>query len=287
MNLISKIGATAGASPSKSVGPAASSLLPAPDPVGLAGTQDALVVLYAMQNEQGAIEQRGASIAVEQNKQVIKVNLDRYMKALEAQRDAEREAHGFWSQLKSSAGTIAKIAGVVAGAAAVVASGGAGLPLVVGIAAVALSAGGTAVRELKLAGADSDKVSLGMEIAGAGIGLGGGIACALRAGAIAATATTTAARTTASAAQGVNAAATATSASAGVVVAGYQRDAEHARADAEDASGRMAIRQREIEWLIRVMSDAQQARSDSLETTRKAIEGCDKAADAAISGVRA
>jgi hypothetical protein len=218
-------------------------------------------------------------------KQQSAVELRRELAAMEAARQAEREASGFWGKLKSAAGTIAKISAVVAGAAAVVASGG-GAAFVVAVAAVALSAGGTVVRETKMLGKDSDKVGLGMEIAGAVLGLGGSAAGALQATSAATSSGSSVIATVGTMAKATNAAATGTSAAAGIRIADLHAAAEHARADVEDASFRMATHQRDTDFLLRTLAEAKEAEREALEVTIKAIEGCNQAADVAIAGVR-
>lgn len=265
----------------------APSLLPAPDMSGLASTQEALTILYALRAHQGVTETRTVETEMARRKEQSRVELARELAALEAASRAEREASGFWGKLKSLAGTVAKIAGVVAGAAAIVASGGAAMPLAVGIAAVALSAGGTVVRETKAFGEASDKVALGMEIAGATVGLGGAVATALGLGAAAAaTGTAAAANAVGTTAQAAGALATGTSAGVGIRIAQLRSEEEHARADAEDARGQMAARQREVQMLVQALAGAKEAERDALDTTIKAIESCNQAADVAIAGVR-
>lgn len=261
-------------------------LLPAPDLTGLANTQDALTVLYALRIEQGHAETQSVEVAVTRQKEQSAVQLRRELAAMEAARQAEREASGFWGKLKSVAGTIAKVAAVVAGAAAIVASGGTAAALVVGIAAVALSAGGTVVRETKMLGKDSDKIALGMEVAGAAMGMGGAAAAALGAAPAATSTASSAVATVGTTAQATSAAATGVGAAAGIRVAHLHADADHARAQAEDARFRMAANQRETDFLLRTLAEAKEAEQAALDTTIKAIEGCNQAADVAIAGVK-
>lgn len=261
-------------------------LLPPPDLSGLAETQDALTVLYAFRLEQGSVESRRVEVAMARQKQQSGAQLRRELAAMEAARQAEREANGLWAKLGSVAGTIAKISAVVAGAAAVVASGGTGTALVVGIAAVALSAGGTVVRETKLLGKDSDSIGLGMEVAGVAIGLGGSVAAAVGVASAATSSTTGLIGTVGKTAQMAKAAATGTSAAAGIRIAHFDADAEHARADVADAQFQMAARRRDTDFLVRTLTEAKEAEREALDTTIKAIEACNQAADVAIAGVR-
>lgn len=261
-------------------------LLPPPDLSGLANTQDALTMLYAFRVEQGQAETQSVEVVMTRQKEQSAVQLRRELSAMEAARRAEREASGFWSKLKSAAGTIAKISAVVAGTAVVVASGGTAAALVVGIAAIALSASGTVVRETKMLGKDSDKVGLGMEIAGAAMGLGGSLAATAGAASVATSPGTSVIRTVATTAQVTDAAATVTGATAGIRLAHLHADAAHARTDAEDARFRMAAHQRDTDFLLRTLGEAKEAEREALDTTIKAIEGCNQAADIAIAGVR-
>lgn len=266
--------------------PKTAAVLPSPDLSGLAHVQDALTVLYALRVEQGNAETTAVETAMTQQKERSRTQLSRELAAMDQARQAERDANGFWAKLKSVAGTIAKVAAVVGGAAAIVATGGAAVPLAVGIAAVALSAGGTVVRDAKLFGKDSDKVAFGMEIAGAAIGLGGSVAAAVGIGAAASSSASSLASNVGTAAQLTGATATGAGATAGIRIAVFRSDGEHARANAEDARGLMAARQREIEMLARTLADAKQAEREALDTTIKAIESSYQATNVAIAGVR-
>jgi hypothetical protein len=260
-------------------------LLPAPDPVGLAGLEDGLSALYAMQNEQMMQACRGAELDVAAREKQIAEQRALEKAATERQAAAMRKSHGFWASLKKVASTVAKIAVVVAGAAAVVASGGAALPLAVGIAGVALSAGGAAVSELKLLGKDSEKIGMGLEIAGAVVGLGGSAAAALGVRALVGTGSTVV-KTIGTAAQVTNAAGTGASAAATIAIADYERDAGHAGADVQAAVFAIERGRRETKAIIESSEEGMAASRDALAATRGAIEATGRAADAAIAGVK-
>ncbi len=274
--------------------PAAGSLLPKPslDLAGLGGLPDALAVLYADRVKQGELDVHSVDIRARQNQRASDAQQKKMLEAIAQQRAAERDSKGFWADLKKVASTVAKIATVVASAAVIVMSGGSGAPMVVAVASLVLSGGGMAVRELKLAGKDSDQIGMGMELAGAAVGVCGAVGGAMNAGAKAAEAAqatdsaVTAARTIKTGAQITGAAATATSATATVVIADYAKDAEMAAADAEEARGAMQQHQRDTSLLIETLKAAQEGQRDALSGTMNAIEACNKAAAVAIAGVR-
>jgi hypothetical protein len=273
-------------------------MLPVPrlDAAGVGGVEDALSILYADRLQQGLRDVRAVDVEARQNTRASEAQHKKLVEAIAQQRAAERDAKGFWADLKKVASTVAKIATVVASAAAIVMSGGTGAPMVVAVAALVLSSGGMAVRELKLLGKDSDSIGMGMEIAGAAVGVAGGLASAANAGAQAASAAQTASNASSAAAttmktvkttaQITAAVATATSATSGVVVADYVRDSELAAADAEEARGHIKQRQQQTTMLIETLRAAKEAESDALAGTMKAIDSCNNAAAVAIAGVR-
>lgn len=284
---------------SPGVGPSAvgESLLrpPSPDLAGLAGVQDALTILYADRVKQGQVDVRSVDTQCMQQQRATEEQQKKLAKAIAEQRAADRASTGFWADLKKVGSTVAKIASVVAGAAAVVMSGGAGAPFVLGVAALVLSSGGMAVRELKLLGKDSESVGMGMELAGAAAGVGSCVAGALKVGATASSATATAGASTATrttmqtvktGAQITGAVGTATSATAGVVLASYAEKSELAAADAAEARGAIDTHQRERKIAIETLQAAEEAQRDALSGTIDAISACNNAATVAIAGVR-
>ena len=136
-----------------------------------------------------------------------------------------RENGDFWGDLGNIVGgDVAAVAGVVAAASLVVATGGAGAPAVVALAAAGLSIGAKAGQELGL----DPRIVAGMGAAGAALGLLAGNAAS--AGGI----WTTVAQV-ANATQGAAAAA---GGGATVVEGQYRSDAMDERATAEQARGR-------------------------------------------------
>ncbi len=264
----------------------APTLLPKPDLTGMSNLQDALSIIYAIQTKQGQADVKDGEVRAQTEKRASEAEYKRMMEAIAKAREAERESHGFWASLKSVASSIAKVASVVAGVAAIVASGGAALPLVVGIAALTLSAGGMAIREFKLLGSDSDKIGMGMEVAGAAIGVGGCVAGALGAASAASDATAEVAQTTGAVAQTTNGAATVAAGAATIRLADIRHDGDLATADAEDARFAMERHHTELQQIIDAVDESQKTERDSLESTRKAIEACGQAADVAIAGLR-
>ncbi|MBX3223781.1 MAG: hypothetical protein KF795_24930, partial [Labilithrix sp.] len=261
-------------------------LLPVPDPAGLGDVEAGLLSLYALQSKQSAMAARDAELQVRTNQRANKAQLDAFKQAMQRQQNAERKARGFWAKFKKVAGTVAKIASVVASVAAVACSGGAALPLAVGIAGVALSGGGMAVRELKLLGKDSDKVGMWMEIGGAGIGLGSAAAAALGLTAAAASGGSSAMRTVGTGATLTNAGATGMAAGARIAIADHQHDADNAAVDGEASRLAMERLNREAKLIIESSESAAEASKEALVSTQKALESCNRAADVALAGVR-
>jgi hypothetical protein len=280
----SNVGSVRTASHSAPTG--ARAALPSPRLAGPAGYQDALLLLMQDEVQQASANKAIGALQARSAKEAIAKNLKKELDALAEQRKAEKESHGFWNKLKKFAGTIAKVAAVVASVAGSVFSGGSTLLIAAAIVSVALSGGAMVVRETKMFGDLSDKIGLGMDIASAVVGVAGCGAGLLKLGGTAVEQTATWAKVTSSAAQLTGGAATAAGAVAGGFVAGAQHDADLAAADAEDARGRMEISTRErqmvIDWLERV-SDLE---AESTDITVRTLEGCSQAADVAIAGVR-
>jgi hypothetical protein len=254
--------------------------------MGLGDVEVGLLAVYAMQNQQLASSYQAAENQVASRQAEIKSQKELELAAEERQRQAAKGSGGFWSTFKKVASTVAKVATVVAGAAAVVASGGAALPLAVGIAGVALSAGGMAVRELSLLGKDSSKAGTWLELSGAAVGVGAATAAALGVMSLAAEGSD-AMRTVGTAATATNAGGTVAAAAATVVIADYQRDAEHAAADVQAIRFAMERHHREIKMIIESCEDSTAATRDALQSTQKALESLSHAGDVAISGMKA
>jgi hypothetical protein len=269
--------------------------LPLPPP-GIATPsdyQDALLLLMHDEVQQGSANKLVGQAQARKTKEATAVSLKKELEAIEDQRKAEKEANGFWSKLKKAAGTIAKIAAVVACVAGAVFTGGASLVGVLAIAALCLSGSAMLVRETKMFGKDSDTVGLGLDVAAAVVGIaacGAGLAnvgtAASSAATSAATAADTAAKTTATTAQVAGAVATGTEAAATVVVADHQHDADMAAADAENARGQMEILSRERQMIMDWLQQVSELEAEATETTVRTIEGCSKATDVAIAGVK-
>lgn len=256
--------------------------LPPPPLASLADLQDATIILMAAQVDQMGHARRQGEVRIQDLRIATEANHKKEVQALAEQREAEREARGFWGFVKKVAGTIAKVAGVVAAAAGSLFTAGA--TMAVAVAALALSAGAMLVRETRMFGELSDKIALGMDIGAAGLNIGSAASAI-----VSNTARTGAAwlRTTQNVAEMVNAGATLTAAGAGCVVASYQHDADLAQADAEDARGRIKMladeQQMILDWLGRVA----ELERDAVDTTIKSLEKATQATDVAIAGVRA
>jgi hypothetical protein len=262
------------------------SLLPAPDVAGLGDVEAGLAALYAIQSKQTAFAVRDAEIGMQSNKHAIKAQVDAFKEAMRRQQVAERKASGFWAKFKKVACTIAKVASVVASVAAVACSGGAALPLAVGIAGVSLSAGGMAVRELKMLGKDSDKVGMWMEIGGACLGLGTAAAAAVGGTAAVASGGSNAMRAVGTGATLTSAGATGASAAARLVIADHQHDADLAAVDREASQLATERLRQEATRIIESAGAGVEASKEALVATQKALEACNQAAEVAIAGVK-
>jgi hypothetical protein len=292
----------------KQAAPIARSLLPEPSTSSGAGMEDGLLQVYALLDQQSKVQSRTAKIGVETKRQQEHADVQKDLEAIKKQQEAEKEEHGFWSDLKHIAGTVGKIASVVAGAAAIVCSGGAAAPLILGIAAVALSAGGAIVKETHCFGKASDAIGLGMEIGGAVCGGAGGIASASGAAASAGSAATETADTASAAtsaaataststqatfavvkgsATAVAGAATATEGVADIKLAGFESDRLQGAADQEDVQVKLkALRkqeQMELDW----MKIIQETKNDAQGSVMDAINSIHQARLVAATGVRA
>ena len=290
---MSPVGSSPAVAPSRSaLGPPARGAsvagrqpLPAPGIAGPADYQDAALLLLRADVMQGSANKLLGQSQVERNAKAVKTYRRKEAEAVAEQEKAERESHGFWAKLKKFAGTVAKIAAVVASVAGSVFTGGASLVGVAAIVAVGLSAGAMVVKETHVFGKLSDKIGLGMEIASAVIGVAACGVGALQAGE---TATQAPAWTkmTVAGAEATGATATATGAAAGVVVAGYEHDADLAAADGEDAHGRVQMKQSERQSIIDWLTQVSQLEADATDATMKTIDGCNQASKLAIAGVR-
>lgn len=262
-------------------------LLPPPGLVTGADLAEGALALEALTTKQGRSDVKDVELQVARFRRASAEQTKKMLEAIQRQRELEKEEHsGFWAKLKSIASSVAKIASVVAAAASIVASGGATLPMVAGIAAVALSGGGMAVRELRLFGGASDKIGLGMEICGAATGLGGAAAAIFLRGAAATGALASAGKVVSASASGVNASALAGASAGGVVVAGIARDADREQANAEEAKGEVDRRHDESQQLIDWLRAVKASEREYVESTAKVIEASNQAAGAAAAGVK-
>jgi hypothetical protein len=212
------------------------------------------------QSEQARQEVERQSHLVEQLKQEMH---DAMRRAEEAQNDA-----GFWGDLSSVlGGDIATICGVIATAAAVVASGGLGAPAILALVAAGMSLGADAGQRLGL----DPKLCLGLSGAGALVGvLGGNLKSA-------AGFWSTVARV-GNVSQGV---ATAGGGGAKIVEGQYQGDALDARADAKQADGMQADAWFRLQMALDILQGAARDLERSQRTV-SSIEGDKSAGHAAI-----
>lgn len=162
-------------------GAADPSLLPAPGPGALAGS-DAMSMLYYFESKDGQDgvktgEKRIQGLDVER-----KQALDKELQAIQKQDDAASH-HDFWSDLGNVCGEVAKVASVVASIAAAVGTCGAATPLAaLAIGGAILSTAAFTDGELHVLqklGVDEKTaglVDMGMSLAGAATSVGAGLA---------------------------------------------------------------------------------------------------------------
>lgn len=264
------------------------SLLPAPGLVTPVDVQEGALALEALQSRQGRNDMKDVELQVNRFRAASAEQTKKMMEAIRKMEEAEREKeHGFWASLKSIAGTVAKIAAVVAAGASIAVSGGAALPLIAGIAAVTLSGGGMLVRETRLFGDASDKVALGLEIGGAVCGLGGAAVALFAKGAAVASTAASVTKSIGGGAQIVNGVAMAGSSAATVALADLGRDAKRAETDAEEARGDIERNHQKEQQLIDWLEGMKESERQFVENTRGVLEAANEAANAAVAGVRA
>lgn len=155
--------------------------------------------------------------------------------AMARAKDAQEDA-GFWGSVASIfGGDVAAILGAIAAAATIVATGGAGAPAVVALAAAGLTSASTIGREL---GLDANVCRI-LGAAGAVLGIAtGNLGAAAGAASGTASALATASSTIATTAKTLQAGATAAGGLATAVEGHYHGEALHAEADGRAAQGR-------------------------------------------------
>lgn len=257
-------------------------LLPAPALASPSDCQDAVLILMAAQVEQMGQSRRQGDVRVAELRVASQENQKKELKAIADQREAERASRGFWGFLKKVAGAIAKVAGVVAAAAGSLFTGGA--TMVVAVAALALSAGAMLVRETRMFGDLSDSIGLALDIGAAACNVGTGVSAILsntaRTGA-------TWLRTTQHVAEAVNGVSTGAAGGAACAVASHEHDADLAKADAEDARGRVKMLADQQRMVLDWLKSVAEAERDAVDGTLKTLELANQATDVAIAGVRA
>lgn len=271
---------------------ASTSLGPAPLPAPILGSasdlQDAVLLLMRADIQQGAADRQIGQVQLRNSRAATATTLKKKLDALAEERQAEKESHGFWASLKKSAGTIAKIAAVVACAAGAVFTGGATLVGIAAIVALGFSASAMVVRETQLFGKSSEDIAFGLNVTAAVVGIAACGAGLLNAGeqAAAMTSTQLAAKAVQTGAQGASGISAGTAVVAGCYVAGYQHDAERAAADVEDARGKMELQARDRQMIIAWLEQVSGFESDAKKTAVRTIEECSKPTDIAINGVK-
>lgn len=189
----------------------------------VAPTDVATALLECIVGSRGA-QQENARANIEHAHELLEKARRDMREALERAERAEQEGD-FWGNLANIAGgDVAAVAGIVAAASLTVATGGAGAPAIVAMAASGLSIGAKAGQELGL----DARVVAALGAAGAALGLFVGNAAS------AGSAWTTLAHV----ANGVQGAASAASGGATIAEGQYRSDAMDERANAEGARGR-------------------------------------------------
>jgi hypothetical protein len=156
-------------------------LLPDPDMKAMAAT-DPMSLLYLFESRDNQNDTQGAATKMHALEAERHTALEQEQKAIEQAVEASKH-HGFWDDLGSVCGEVAKVAGVVASIAVAVGTCGAATPIAaVAIAGAVLSTAGFVDSEfhiLQKFGVSADVagwVDLGMSLGGAVASLGAGIA---------------------------------------------------------------------------------------------------------------
>ncbi len=237
------------------------SLLPSPDATALVG-RDPLSMLYLFEQKEQRLGLDEGTKRIEGVQSERNRSIDQELQAIAKQAEAAKHK-SLWDDLGGVLGEVAKVAGLVASAAAVVCTAGAATPLLVlAIVGAAMSAASFADGELHVLqkmGVDAKTagwIDFGVSIAGAACSLGANVA----AGAQAATQATQVADT-------VNRAATVVSGAAHVAEGGSVIAAGQAKSDGEHAVADEGLALAQASQLMRfmrmVIDDAQSSDQDS------------------------
>lgn len=138
----------------------------------LAGLPPELLLLATMMRSQNA-QTSHAKLSVNDAFERLEALRDQIEEAMERAREAQESGGWFGDVADLFGGDIATIAGVIASAALVVGSGGAGAAVLVATLAIGLTAGAKVGEELGL----DPKIVLALQLAGAALGLAGGDVC--------------------------------------------------------------------------------------------------------------
>jgi len=228
---------------------------------------DPAIALLALQTASNQARTADAREGVEEQTRLIE-ELREQMKSAMKRAEEAQESSGFWGDLGNVlGGDVASICGVIATAAAIVASGGAAAPMVLALVTAGMSVTADVGGRLGL----DPKICMGLAGAGALVGvLGGNFRSA--------TGFWSTLARVGNASQGVAAA----GGSGATLVAGqYQGDALDARADAKHAEGQEADAWMRMQLALDILQDA--ARDlDRAERTVSNIESDKSAGHSAI-----
>jgi len=141
------------------------------DPLDAAlASSDPAIALLALQTASSHNQTEAARQDVEHQSQLVEQLRKEMHEAMKRAEEAQNDA-GFWGDLSSVlGGDVATICGVIASAAAIVATGGAGAPAILALVALGMSLGADVGKRLGL----DPKVCIGLSGAGALVGVLGG-----------------------------------------------------------------------------------------------------------------
>jgi len=253
-------------------------VLPPPASVARLDAGHALVMLQRILAgaRENAVESGEARIVSQQ--ELAKKAAQDAFDALVKQIEAEKDAGGFWSDVASVCGDIAKWAAVAASVAlAVVSCGACTAVAALAIAGAVLSCAAAADSELGIleaCGVDAETagwIQLGMSIGGALCSGGASLASAAGTSASFLGEASSAVKTGASVSRGIQAGAGGAAAVARTVVGSYREDAKLAEADATLSRGSARRHEERVQSLLDTVKQALESHGRGLERVGRAM----------------
>jgi hypothetical protein len=252
---------------------------------------DALSQLYVLMATDSRLDSSSLmddiSAANKERERALSERIEQLQKAAE-----EREDGGFWGDLLGVLGPVAEVAGVIASAALVVATCGAGLPFVLAVSGLVLSSAAMTQRHTDYLGAmgcsqeTSKWLTISMTIGGGLASGGAALAHGLAAGGSAVSTTQEVAAGTGYVAGAVGGVAAAGAGVATIGQADAERDAQRLQARATDALGRMQTQQ---QLMLALIDQLQEVKERETKNTKRitAMAALEDATMLAAAGGRA